>query len=378
MKSKTFPPKIPGFVVEFSKEEKQEIFQYNQQILESGRLHLGPITEIFEDKFATILGSKYAIAVNSGSSALEIIFRSIGVRGSSVLVPSNTNFATAISALNAGANVRLYDSGLFPKIRDIEEQISLTRDLKVLVIVHIGGYISPDIYHLRDYCEKRGIIFIEDAAHAHGSEFDHQFAGTFGHAAAFSFVQSKVITTGEGGAIVTNDENIANLSRQYRNQGYAKDGTVHEVHGNSWRMTEYAAAMGVVQLDRMIARRDHMQTIINKYSTYFDDNPQMKIVKDEKNTISSGYKCIAVARSKKAKQRLVCSMRENGVQTTRSVYEMPLHKQPLFVNSIQKGQQFTVADHFSSHHFCLPLWRTMSCDLVEEVCRRISMVIECG
>lgn len=376
MKNRTFPAKIPGFVVEFSKKEKEEIFQYNQQILKTGRLHLGPLTEIFEDKFAAMVGTKFAIAVNSGSTALEVIFRSIGVSGRSVLVPSNTNFATAISALNAGANVRLYDSGLFPNLQDIKEQISLTRDLKVLVIVHIGGYISPDIYQIKDYCEERGIIFIEDAAHAHGSEFNHHFAGTFGHASAFSFVQSKVITTGEGGMIVTNDEKIATLSRQYRNQGYGKDSIVHELYGNSWRMTEYAAAMGVVQLDRMMARRDHMQTIINKYSNYFSHNPQIKIVKDENNTIASGYKCIAVARSKQAKKRLVSSMRENGVQPARSVYEMPLHQQPLFVNSIQKGQQFPVADHFSSHHFCLPLWRTMSYDLAEEICRRIAMVIE--
>ena len=257
--------------------------------------------------------------------------------------------------------------GLFPDFRDIQERIAATPELRALVVVHIGGYITPEICRLVEYCAERGILLIEDAAQAHGTEIDQRFAGTFGQAAAFSFVQTKVITTGEGGMLVTNDEKIAGLARQYRNQGYARDNLVHELHGNSWRMTEYAAALGLVQLERMIARRDHMQAIVKRYAARFASAAQMTIVQDAENTIASGYKCIAVARSKEVKQRLVKSIRENGVEPTRCVYEMPLHQQPLFVHAVQKGQQFPVADDFAGRHVCLPLWRTMGFDLAEEV-----------
>lgn len=376
MNNQTFPASIRGFVVEFSPEEQAEIIRYNQQILESGRLHLGPFTERFEQQFAALLGMKYAVAVNSGSSALEIIFRSIDAGSGSVLVPSNTNFATAISAVNAGASLRLYDSGLLPDFRDLQERIALCPDLRAVVVVHIGGYITPDMQCLVDYCAGRNILLVEDAAQAHGSEIDHRFAGTFGTAAAFSFVQTKVVTTGEGGMLVTNDEKIAGLACRYRNQGYAPGAVIHELHGNSWRMTEYAAVLGLVQLERMLARRDHMQAIVKRYAAHFAGSTQMSIVDGPENSIASGYKCIALAGSQQAKQRLVASIRANGVEPTRCVYEMPLHRQPLFTHAIQAGQQFPVADDFAARHFCLPLWRTMPFDLADEVCRRIATAIE--
>lgn len=376
MKKKSVPLQIPKFRVEFAAKEKERILRYNHQILESGQLHLGAFTEKFENAFAKAVGTKRAVAVNTGSTALEIIFRAIDVLGRSVLVPSNTNFATAIAARNAGAKLQLYDSGLYPNIKDIEAQASAVKDVKVIVIVHIGGFISPEIYRIREFCTKRGIQFVEDAAHSHGSELNGQTAGSFGYASAFSFVQSKVITTGEGGMIATNDDRLADMARKFRDQGYAKDGLVHELHGNSWRMTEIAAAMGLVQLDRMISRRNHMQTIIRNYSCALRTYSYLDIVEGEDGAIASGYKCIALARTKTEKLALIESMKNNGVQPARGVYDMPLHQQPIFSDAIRKGQKFSLADDFSSRHLCLPLWRTMPFGSAVEACKRISVAIE--
>jgi dTDP-4-amino-4,6-dideoxygalactose transaminase len=182
---------IPPFKIEFSDEEMAFSLYHIEQVLKSGRLTLGHYTEEFESKCAEMSGTKYAVAVNSGSSALEIILRCIGVVGLEVLVPTNTNFATAASALNSGAKVSLYDNDLYPSVKDIKEKI--TAQTRALIVVHIGGYLSPDLPDIRQLCDKNQIFLIEDAAHGHNAEIFEKKAGSFGHAAAFfNFFQLKL------------------------------------------------------------------------------------------------------------------------------------------------------------------------------------------
>jgi dTDP-4-amino-4,6-dideoxygalactose transaminase len=127
------------------------------------------------------------------------------------------------------------------------------------VTVHIGGLISPQTDELRALCDQRGIALVEDAAHAHGATFDGRFAGSFGAAAAFSFYPTKVVTSGEGGMVLTGSEELAQEARIYRDQGKGAFSANHHVRlGSAWRMSELHAATGLVHLRRMeefIARR---------------------------------------------------------------------------------------------------------------------------
>ncbi|MGO4649920.1 DegT/DnrJ/EryC1/StrS family aminotransferase [Nocardia sp. 2YAB30] len=208
---------IPPFTAAVPDDEIATVLAAAEQIMRAGRLVLGAHTEVLETTVAVMAGTRYAIAVNSGSTALEIIYKTVDVQGRTVLMPTNTNYATAAAALAAGAQVRFYDAGLYPDLADLERR--LTGDVSAVVVVHIGGYITPDLPQIMQLCEAAGIALIEDAAHAHGSTFGDRPAGGFGYAAAFSLFATKVVTTGEGGLITTDDPDLDRLARVYRNQG---------------------------------------------------------------------------------------------------------------------------------------------------------------
>ncbi|MCY2995594.1 MAG: DegT/DnrJ/EryC1/StrS aminotransferase family protein [Planctomycetota bacterium] len=364
---------IPSHQIEFSVEEREQILARVRDVLESGTLALGRQTREFEQAFAKTVGAKWAVAVNSGSSALEIAMRALGVSGHEVLVPSNTNFATGIAAVNAGATIRLYDSAIEATASEIAQRLS--RRVKAVVVVHIGGYISQEVLRVKELCDRHGVALIEDAAQAHGTELNGRMAGSFGTVNAFSFVSTKVLTTGEGGMIVTDDEGLANAARQYRNQGYATDLVHHVLHGNSWRMTEFAAGMGLVQLDSLFRRRDHMREIIALYANATSVFPSLHVLRGERGACASGYKCIALASSPEVKQRIAQSLLQAGVRLARGVYDVPLHRQPIFAPFVGPTQTFPQADDFASRHLCLPLWRTMSFAQAGIVAERLAAVL---
>ena len=201
-----------------------------------------------------------AIAVSSGTSALEIIFRALDVKDREVVIPTNTFFATAAAAVHAGGIPRLAD--ISPDTLALSPETleaALTPETAFVVLVHIGGLITPEIDAIADICDRRGIVLIEDAAHAHGASFEGRPAGSFGRAAAFSFYPTKVMTSGEGGMITTADERLRDEAIIYRDQGKAGFlGGDHVRMGYAWRMSELHAAVGLIHLshlDEAIATR---------------------------------------------------------------------------------------------------------------------------
>src|SRR5271157_291867 len=364
---------FPQYRIEFDTDEAAAVMEGMRRILTSGRLTLGPYTEEFEARFAALVGSKWAVAVNSGTSALEIILRALRVAGAEVLVPSNTNFATGIAVVNAGGRLAFYDAGLEATACEVERR--LTAKVAAVVVVHIGGYISAEIERVRALCDKAGVPLVEDAAHAHGTELRGRWAGTFGVAGAFSFFATKVITTAEGGMIVTDDEALARVARQYRNQGYAPDMIHHVLHGNSWRMTEIAAAMGLPELERLIGRRDRMHAIIDAYAKSVESHPSLQILRGSPENIPSGYKCVGLTRSTAEKEAITRNLRSEGVRLSRGVYDVPLHQQPVFLDRVRSGEKFPLAEAFASLHVCLPLWRTMSLDIAHAIGERMSRAL---
>jgi dTDP-4-amino-4,6-dideoxygalactose transaminase len=178
---------VPAARLVFSPEDRQAILTLIDESLRTGSLTLGPHTQAFEEAFRNQHNAPHAVAVSSGTSALEIILRSVGVEGCEVVVPINTFFATAAAVLHAGGIPRFADVSadtLALSAATVEAAISpATRSV---VLVHIGGLISPEVHAIQRLCQRRGLTLIEDAAHAHGSSLDGQPAGSFGHAAALS------------------------------------------------------------------------------------------------------------------------------------------------------------------------------------------------
>lgn len=304
---------------------------------------------------------------SSGSTALEIAYKALGVAGRDVLVPTNTNYATAAAALAAGARVEFYDGGLYPDLADLRPRI--TERTAAVVVVHIGGYITPEIRELADACAALGVPLVEDAAHAHGASLAGTPAGAFGRVAAFSFFPSKVITTGEGGVVVTDDPELAGLAYRLRNQGESVDGELHDLPGGSWRITEIGAAVGRTQLVSLAADVERRAAVIARYADLLSDVDEVEIPHLPGRQVPSGYKAVAVLRDPAARAALRDHLAAHGVSVPKLVYATPLHRQPVFAE--YAGGAFPAADAFCETHLCLPLWRGIDADQVEYVADRV-------
>ncbi len=361
---------IGPFTAALPAEEIGTVLAAAEQILTSGQLVLGPHTEAFEDAVAAMAGTRYAVAVNSGATALEIIYRSLDLRGRTVLVPTNTNYATAAAALAAGARVELYDAGLYPDTADLERRI--TSEVGAVVVVHIGGYLSPELPAIMAWCRRAGVPLIEDAAHAHGSTLADCRSGGLGYAGAFSFFATKVATTGEGGAITTDDPHLNTMARLYRNQGKDSGGR-HVVWGGSWRMTELGAAIGTTQLahlDRDLTRR---RAVIDRYSSALS-GPVLTF--PDLHGQVSGHKAITMLAPGIDRAELRAALARAGVELARGVYEQPLHVQPVFAAHDPGDSRFPAAQDFADRHLCLPLWRSMTDDTVTQVIDTITTCLK--
>jgi perosamine synthetase len=353
---------IPPSRVVIYESEILDALQKTRTILSSGRLTNGSYTKAFEEHLARYFGTAHAIATSSGTSAIEIIVRMYNLAGKTVLVPANTNFATAIAAMNAGARVKFYDSGLYPVFESVMEAID--DDAKAIIVVHIGGHLWPELSKLAAHCAANGILLIEDAAHAHGSRLEGRAAGQFGDATALSFYQSKVLPVGEGGAILTNREDLAGQARSYRTQGLAPGTPLHVNHGNTWRMSEFEAALGLILLRTLTEDCNHRTAAIRRYHTVAVAGlkfPELRV-----GEVLSGYKCIGMLNDAAMREPLRQQMLADGIELDREVYSVPLHRQPIF-SHLTNGREFPEADDFAARHICLPMWRGITFDVVDTV-----------
>jgi perosamine synthetase len=374
--------KVPAARVVFSAADRAEIARAACGSLGTGSLTLGPHTAAFEAAFAAAHRARHAVAVSSGTAALEIILRILDVEGRDVVVPANTFFATAAAVLHAGgrpvfADVEADSFALSPQ----SLQDALTPRTRAVVLVHIGGLITPRIDKLRALCDDVGVPLVEDAAHAHGSSFDGRFAGGFGIAAGFSFYPTKVITAGEGGMILTADERIAAEARIYRDQGKAGFGRNEHVRiGYAWRMSELHAAVGEVHLRHLtefVARR---QAVAAAYDEALAGIPGIEPLEPGPGTSSNYYKYLAVLDEGIDRDRLKTVLREEyEVVLAGEVYEIPLHLQPVFAEPTTTPEpdgRLPVAEDVCARHVCLPVHSDMTDDEVAHVVTSLAAALE--
>jgi perosamine synthetase len=364
----------------FPAADREEIAAATAEILASGTLTLGPYTRLFEAAFAAAHSPQsaeppHAVAVSSGTAALEITLRAIGVTGRDVIVPANTFFATAEAALRAGGRPVFadVDAGTFA-LSPETLLAALTPRTAAVVLVHIAGLITPDVAELAKICADRGVALVEDAAHAHGSRFDGQFAGAFGMAAGFSFFPTKVVTCGEGGMIVTSSGDVDREARTYRDQGKGNVSTNHHVlHGYAWRMSEQAAVTGLVHLRRMTTFIEHRRGVAARYDAALARLDGLEPLGEPPGCEGNYYKYIALlppAADRAAfKQKLAT---DHGVRLAGEVYELPLHRQPVFAEFA--GPPLPVAEDLCARHICLPIHSDMTADEVDQVVGGVAAV----
>jgi dTDP-4-amino-4,6-dideoxygalactose transaminase len=243
------------------------------KVLKTGALAQGPKVKEFEEAFAQMIGSgQIARAVNSGTSALHLAALSLGLGpGDEVIVPAFTFAASANSIALTGATVRFADVNIETFNIDCDSAKNLVNsNTKAIMFVHLYG--NPvGIAEAKAFAEKHGLYLIEDAAQAHGAEFGGIKVGAWGDVAAFSFYPTKNMTTGEGGMVVSRNESLINSVELLRNQGM-RVRYQNEVVGFNNRMTEIAAAIGLVQLGRLPALNNIRTLRASRYGQALDSN----------------------------------------------------------------------------------------------------------
>jgi dTDP-4-amino-4,6-dideoxygalactose transaminase len=362
------PVDLPAARVVFSEQDRRDVAALVDDALRTGALTLGPLGERLEREFAARHGALHAIAVSSGTAALEIVLRYVGVEGGEVVVPANTFYATAGAVVHAGATPRFADVDATTLALSVETvDAALTPATRAVILVHVGGLITPAVDDIRALCDARGVPLVEDAAHAHGASWRGRAAGTFGTAGAFSFYATKVMTSAEGGMITTADGALAADARFYRDQGKASflEGG-HVRVGSAWRMSELHAAVGLVhlrRLDEAIATRGAAAAV---YDRGLAAIPGIEPLAIPAGCHTNYYKYVAflddgIERAT-VKQRLRA---EHGVALSGEVYARPLHEEPVFAEF--RRSSLPVAEDVAARQVCLPIYS----DMTEEEAARV-------
>lgn len=375
--------RIPILRIPFTDDDISFVQTAVGEVLKSGQLAMGKYVAEFERRFSEFVGTKYAIGVNSGTSALEICLRAIDVRDSSVIVPTNTFMATATSVIHAGGRVIFSDvlkKDLCMDSEDLNEKIQ--KNTKAVILVHIGGIISSQLRAIQEICEDHKLFLIEDAAHAHGSTIDGKKAGALGIAGAFSFYPTKVITCGEGGMIATDNEEIYNSALMLRDHGKPDHRfNKHTEFGYNWRLSEIHAIIGLEQMNKINWILSERRRVARTYDKKLRDAEGIELIKIPTDVAPSYYKYILYLKEGVDRDYIKNKMKnEYAVELTGEVYADPCHSQPVFkkypgMMLNKKSDKFSGAEYVCNRHICLPLYPGLTEEEVNYVAESLKSVI---
>ena len=344
---------------------------------------IGPEVEQFEYQLAKYVGSNYCLVFNSGTSALHAALLSLGIRGGSVLVPSFTFISTANSALMVGAK---------PTFVDIEEDTlgldpskigrAINTSTKAIMPVHYAG-LPCKIEEIKEISKKKKIPLIEDAAEALGSRIRKKMVGTFGDLSVFSFAGNKVLTTGEGGAIVTNSNKIFNKLKLIRSHGRIEKQNYFSSNikpeyielGFNWRMSSISAALGITQLSKM----EKMINMRRKNAAYLSSrlNKYDKIkVPTEPKHYRHVYQLYSIQLPNLNKRNMLMKfLTKKGIMS--KVYFNPIHQTRFYKQSgFSKTRNLQVTERIANKILSLPLYPNMKKEELKFIIDSVSEFLE--
>ena len=259
--------------IPFEPEARKRYYELLDAVFDSNFWSDGPMLARFEAAFGEYVGLP-ARAVSSGGTALLSILEYLDVRGRDVVVPANTFWATAQAARKAGARVVYADCNREDLCLSLEDlRRKLTPETRAVIVVHIGGHIAFEIEGIAALCAERGIALVEDCAHAHGGWWNGKTGGHFGFAGAYSFYATKTMPLGDAGMVVSRDPVFIEWLVKYRN--YGKEIVNGEVtypirEGFNFRINEFTAALGLVQLERLPRILEWKRALAAKYDQIFE------------------------------------------------------------------------------------------------------------
>lgn len=340
----------------FDSDDRERIHKEIESILDNS-LSMGPNVVAFQKEFAIKMNVTHAVAMNSCTSALESALLAHQVKGREVIVPSQTFIATGMAVhLSGGKPVfaEISPRTLCLDLDDVKSKV--TKNTIGIILVHMTGIITPDILDFKNFCNENKLFLIEDAAHSPGAMSNDQYAGTIGDVGCFSFFPSKVMTSAEGGMLVTNNDEIAHFARSYQNRGRDMNSNVeiYNMPGRNVRMTEMSALLGRIQLEKLDVFLEKRRALASTYQKQLFGINSIDVLVPEDLKSSSFWKVPIILHNKIDRVALTDYLQSKGISVDWA-YNPPLHLQPVFVNLYGTFEgQLPITERCLASHICLP------------------------
>ncbi len=367
---------IYGSFPYFSEESLDQISTEIKSVLKSGRLTDGPQMEIFEKEFAAYNNTKYAVATSSGSGALNIALQHYNLKGQEVIVPTNTFVATPNAVIFAGGKPVFADMNqetLGINVDDVRRKI--TSKTAGVIVVHIAGLVCTQINELKELCEEKGLFLVEDCAHAHGATLDGQKAGTFGDVGCFSFYPTKVMTSCEGGMVISNNQELTEQARIVRTCGQNVDRQMVML-GSNWRLNEVSAVIGRAQLANLEEFLKKRNEVAKQYQTLLTDFGNMAPLYVPPNMRCSYYKYPVFLSEGLNRVKLAAIMKEKYGIETGHVYYPPCHLHPFYKDTFgTKEGDLPISEKVLKQVMCLPIHYNMDGGKVKYITESLAYAI---
>jgi perosamine synthetase len=340
---------------------RQEDIDYVKNVLDSGWYTMGKEVKLFEEKMAEYVGRNHAIAVNNGTSALEVLLRTLDIgHGDEVIVPATSYIASATSVSLVGAN---------PVFIDVDDKMTIdpefiedviTERTKAVMAVDTTG--SPCNYDfLLKKCEEYDVKLILDGAQSLGSTYNNKSCLSYGLMSTTSFHAAKILTTVEGGMIFTDDDDLAKKARKIRGQGESSTKYVHDSLGGNYRMTNISAGFGIKQLERYEDTLKERAKKVEYYKKLLIHIVDFLHIRDEGTTCNFIFPLFYEDR-----ENLAEFLNRNGIET-RKVYPLTIPQQPVY--NIKK--RYPTAEWFCKRSLSVPLYADLTFEQIEYVCEKI-------
>ena len=367
-------PVIPLSSPDISAEDRERVLA----VLSGTALSLGPALPAFEAAMAEAAGTRFAVAVNSGTSALHLCIKAAGIGEGDEVITTPFSFV-------ASANCALYERAI-PRFVDIDidtynidtAQIAGAIHYKTRAILPVHVFGRPcDMRGIGSLARRHGLAVIEDACEAIGATYEGRSIGSFGESGAFAFYPNKQITTGEGGVVVTNDENVARLCRSWRNQGRGEDGAwlQHERLGYNYRLSDMNCALGLGQLSRLGEILQKRKSVAETYRQALASVPA--VIPPHPEVGMSWFVYVVRLEDefrREHRDQILESLRSEGIGC--NSYFSPIHLQPYYreMFGFRRGD-FPVTEHVADRTLALPFFNNLSQNQIEVVTSSLSRAI---
>lgn len=356
------------------KPHKEQYLELISKVIDDTAFASGKYVEEFENNFAKYNNSNYAIAVNSGTSALHLALRAFGIgAGDEVILPSHTFIATAWAVSYVGATPVFVDVDekyytINPNL--IEEKI--TNNTKAIIPVHLYGQ-AADLSPIVNLCKKYNLILVEDASQAHGVKYkingEEKTVGTIGDIGCFSFYPGKNLGAfGEGGAVITNNFEISEKIKSLRNHAQTER-YVHNDFGYNYRMDGIQGTVLNYKLDLLNNWNNRRDEIAQKYNSAFSSKDRIKIPTRNLKSTHIYHLYELKLNSKAERESLINYLADNGISTGLH-YPIPIHLQQPYIDLNYKGK-LPISENLAETLLSLPIYAELSDDMVDYIIEKV-------